>query len=57
MVLLSLMVLHKPEGQTMETALSEVATRAAAEEELSAQVCHELRHRFGGRSVKSVVGL
>ncbi|CAM9910687.1 unnamed protein product, partial [Sphacelaria rigidula] len=37
MVLLSLMVLHKPEGQTMETALSEVATRAAAEEELSAQ--------------------
>lgn len=38
LVLLSLMVLHNPAGTGMEAAMAEVATRATAEEELSAQV-------------------
>lgn len=39
LILMSLMVLHNPEGQEMEDAMAEVATRAQAEGDLSPQVC------------------
>lgn len=38
LILMSLMVLHNPEGQEMEDAMAEVATRAQAEGDLSPQV-------------------
>lgn len=37
LILMSLMVLHNPEGQEMEDAMAEVATRAQAEGDLSPQ--------------------
>lgn len=52
LVLLSLMVLHKPEGPGMEDAMAEVATRASAEDGLSVQVCWgNTRYRFCVASV------
>lgn len=50
LILMSLMVLHHPEGQEMEDAMAEVAVRAQAEGDLSAQVCGGVRARFRDRS-------